>query len=85
MSTCKSCGRQIRWAKTEAGKAIPLDVDPVADGNVVLGDDGVAYVLGRYPAPGTGVVGEVKAHPETPRYQAHFRSCPHARQHRRAT
>jgi len=28
MKTCKGCGAEIRWIKTEAGKAMPLDANP---------------------------------------------------------
>jgi len=34
--TCTSCMAPILWASTEKGKAIPLDRDPVPDGNLVL-------------------------------------------------
>jgi hypothetical protein len=28
MANCRSCGAEIVWAKTERGKAIPLDAKP---------------------------------------------------------
>lgn len=41
MTTCKGCGRQIEWIKTEAGKQMPVDPDLVTvvlkDGRVVRG------------------------------------------------
>lgn len=36
MATCRNCSAVIVWAKTEAGKRMPLDAEPVADGNLVL-------------------------------------------------
>lgn len=30
MSTCRSCGAEIVWAVTPAGKMMPLDAKPVA-------------------------------------------------------
>jgi len=36
MSRCRSCGAEIRWARTVKGKAIPLDQDPTVTGNVLL-------------------------------------------------
>jgi hypothetical protein len=69
VSVCKSCGAQIRWAKTEAGKTIPLDPEPTLNGNVVLDHAGVAHV--RH----AGVGGA--------RYVSHFATCPFAKQHRR--
>ena len=45
VSTCRSCGAAIVWAKTTTGKSMPLDAEPVPDGNIVL-HEGVAYVTG---------------------------------------
>lgn len=45
MGTCRSCDAEITWARTAAGKAMPLDRLPDPNGNVVL-RDGVAIVLG---------------------------------------
>ncbi len=72
MSACKSCGAVLKWAKTEAGKAMPLDVTPTPDGNVII-VDAVAVVL----AKGTLV------RPGTDRYTAHWATCPTAFEHRR--
>ena len=48
--TCMGCGDPILWVVTEAkGKRMPLDRDPVANGNVIVAD-GVATVV----APGAG-------------------------------
>lgn len=65
---CRSCHRLIRWVDTERGKRMPIDPDPVPDGNVIL-ISGRAHVLGR---------SEV-APLSTKRYQAHFRTCENAR------
>lgn len=35
-STCKDCGRPMMWVRTENGKAMPLDVMPFTNGNVVI-------------------------------------------------
>lgn len=74
-ATCRSCGAPIRWVRTRAGKAMPLDAEPVATGNVVLGEDGVARVLTRKQVEGGGIVGD--------RYVSHHATCPQASQHRR--
>jgi len=47
MSTCKSCGAQIVWAKTASGRAMPLDARP--ERRVVI-DGGVARVVDAYIA-----------------------------------
>jgi DNA polymerase III epsilon subunit-like protein len=45
--TCKSCGAAILWAKTPAGKAMPLDAEPQK--RIVLGRvTGEAHVLDTY-------------------------------------
>mgnify|MGYP000211004546 CR=1 FL=1 len=73
MSACRSCGAQIVWATTGHGKAMPLDAEPAADGNVRL-DRGVAVVLGDL---------ERTAH-AGPLYRSHHSTCPQAKDWRRA-
>lgn len=70
MSECKACGEEMRWAKTAAGKSIPLDPDPTSAGNIVL-EDGVAVVL---PDP---------AKYDGEKYTSHFATCPDAKKFRR--
>lgn len=70
MATCRSCGRPVVWSQTEAGKYIPLDPEPVYDGNVVLEAHGA---LARVVAPRRDVK----------RHISHFVTCPNAGQHRR--
>ena len=74
-ATCRSCGAPIRWVRTRAGKAMPLDAQPVATGNVVLGEDGTARTLTRKQVMLGGIVGD--------RYTSHFATCANASQHRR--
>jgi hypothetical protein len=61
---CRGCHKPIRWAKTEHGKNIPLDPDPVPDGNIVVTDAGIAHVL-RSTEMATA-----------PTYVSHFSTCP---------
>ena len=65
--TCKSCGARIEWAMTAKGSRIPLDPGSHPDGNINLGPDGVAHIVGT----GNGV------------RISHFATCPNAGQHRR--
>lgn len=44
MPSCRRCGADIRWLRTAAGKAMPVDAAPNPDGNVYL-KDGLAHVL----------------------------------------
>ena len=71
MSQCRSCGAPIRWLTTLRGKMIPIDLEPVPTGNVIIEGTGRARVIGS-GVPSDG-----------PLYQSHFVSCPNAVQHRR--
>jgi hypothetical protein len=77
MVRCRSCGARIFWATTDRGKAMPIDVEPAAEGNVRL----------RWSSEGTPLVtvltnGQREEH-RGELYQAHFRSCPDADRWRR--
>lgn len=66
---CKACSAPIIWAVTNTGKAIPIDAQPVANGNVVLFD-----------GPGSGKVlalfGKKAQAGATELYASHFATCP---------
>ena len=74
MNTCRSCGAPILWRETHAGRRMPIDPEPVADGNVVIEGD-IAEVLKAEHLARLG--GDV------PRYRSHFATCPQAAEHRR--
>jgi hypothetical protein len=80
VSTCRTCRASIMWAFTTSGKRIPVDADPVPDGNLallpstMLGQDPTAIVV----APGAQLLGD-----DGVRYVSHFVTCPYADQHRR--
>lgn len=77
---CRSCGAAIRWTHTANGRSMPLDAEPVADGNVVFtgrtvrNDRGVARPEVRV---------ESQPHDGAPRYLSHFATCPNADQWRK--
>lgn len=79
VSACRSCGAEIVWAYTPAGKRIPVDARPVDGGNVLLhrapGQDPTATVIGKAVQP--ALFGD-----DSPRYVSHFATCPDADQHR---
>lgn len=78
MSRCRSCNAKIIWAKTENGKRIPLDAEPVLALNV---DPGL-FVL----QPVAGYMNARTLPREDGRLvarQSHFATCPNADQHRR--
>ncbi len=73
---CKSCGAPIYWATCiSTGNPMPVDVDPVSNGNVLLyrRSNGLlrAEVLGK----------DVARSPERKYRLNHFATCKHADQH----
>jgi hypothetical protein len=72
VSTCRSCGAAITWARTAGGKAIPLNPEPVLGGNVELVETG-AHVVACVVTPDAGVA----------RHTSHFANCPQANSHRK--
>jgi hypothetical protein len=73
VDACRSCEARIIWALTARDKAMPVDADPVAGGNLTL-TDGV-------PAPRVGVI-KLGEQVEGDRYVSHFSTCPKAEHHR---
>jgi hypothetical protein len=76
---CSSCGSPMTWAITDAkGRRMPLDPDPVPDGNVWVID---------HPEHGAPIVGVALHHDDIPAdietYVAHFVTCTDATSHRR--
>ncbi len=62
---CRSCGAPILFARTGAGKLLPIDPDPHDNGNVALvGDDRCAVLT----------VEARRAH-KGPLYRSHFVTC----------
>lgn len=70
MSACKACGAPVEWVHTEKGKAIPLDVGVVENGNLRLDGIGPRRVA-RYVAAGEGD------------RVTHFATCPNADEFRK--
>ena len=70
MSSCKSCGTRITWLETAGGGRLPVDDDPVPNGNVVAVGR-MAKVFNNPEAAGA-------AYPDEPRYVSHFVTCPQA-------
>lgn len=44
MTTCKGCGAEIAWSKTERGKAVPLNRPPEKRFIMFVKSDGTEYV-----------------------------------------
>lgn len=79
MSSCRSCGASIIWARTERGKRMPLDAESVADvtaqGLFVLREK--TNPEGPLALAAWGLDCFMDPH-----YRSHFASCPDADSHR---
>lgn len=73
VSRCRSCGAEIRWVQTITGKNVPIDAEPVDDGNITL-----ERVLGQERAVVNGQPSLVGG----PLYVSHFVTCPEAEEWR---
>lgn len=79
MSSCGSCGAPVRWCVSEHGKPMPVDHDPVSDGNLRLlpgSPQPVALVRPQRELLDPGDDGV--------RYVSHFATCPNSAEHRKA-
>lgn len=75
MTACKSCQAPVTWLHTESGLRIPVDVQPVADGNIrIIGD--VAHVVGA-------TIDLLDDTDDGTRYVSHFVSCESAAEWRK--
>lgn len=63
--TCRSCQAPVIWVRTEAGKAMPVDAEPVPNGNLLLvAEQGKVIAYVREPDM-----------LNTSRYVSHFVTC----------
>lgn len=75
--TCKSCGEPVLWMATSTGGRMPVDAEPVADGNCRLDlEHGVVEVLGRK------AIAEARANKER-LHKSHFATCSSGARHRK--
>lgn len=74
MSKCRSCQQEVLWVLTINRKKMPVDPEPVADGNLILIDP---------IAPGDIPMAVNKANPDVPGWTSHFATCPDAAEHRK--
>lgn len=73
---CTSCGAEIFFAKTPAGKPIPIDLTPSATGNLVVREVQAGRVAVPLSKAGDLGAAEVK-------HVSHFATCPNADKHRK--
>lgn len=70
MANCKSCQAPIRWELTVTGRNIPLDAEPVLNGNLIFDENGRIVT--------------VEPRASKLAYISHFATCPQAAKHRKA-
>jgi hypothetical protein len=77
---CSTCKARVRWAiMSDSGRPIPLDYEPVENGNIQL-----AAARVRGGAPIAVIVPEDRREKlKGSLYVAHFATCPDANEHRR--
>jgi hypothetical protein len=85
VSVCRSCGAPIEWAVTENRRRMPVDAEPVVDGNILLehrgyvGDPPIARIV---DADERADLQRLSPEPLV-LFVSHFATCPNAAQHRR--
>jgi hypothetical protein len=83
---CTSCGAPVFFVRTERGELMPLDADPVKDGNIVVRDwsvteDGTT-TAGKVAVALKGDLFEGDTGGEV-RYKSHFATCTDPARHRK--
>lgn len=76
---CRYCPAEFIWAETENGSAMPVNIEPAADGNVYVAHIGGrphAFVLAADQLAHARTVGTVLHLP-------HFATCPRAKEARK--
>lgn len=69
---CKACRAPIVWAQTLAGKSMPVDASPAADGNVLL------FPLADRRWLAVVMTKDEAASKSDERFKSHFATCPNA-------
>lgn len=80
MSTCKSCGAEIKWIKLKSGKFNP--VDPCK--RLIIKDEGTEAVLVTDDGEViTGTYADYEHGANASGYVSHFATCPQAQSFRK--
>ena len=78
MSVCRDCGAEIDWVRTEEGRYIPVDPEPVfvieGEGNECFYDEELGVITGRPATPEDAQTREATIN--TPMgFVPHWRTC----------
>lgn len=78
MARCSLCQAPIQWARTEAGKSMPLSLPPVTNGNIWLEE---REIKGEKKSVACVATAERPVPDGKRRFRAHFLECaPHIAQ-----
>ncbi len=83
MPKCKSCNAEIQWAKTPAGKPMPVNMTAAENGNVALLQSPKGPIAVVLDSSGKAPHESLQPSPDAPKYLSHFVTCPAAGLHRR--
>lgn len=85
MNTCTACHADIIWAVTQNGKSIPVNPEPVDNGNIELkeaiirrGDGSLARTVQEAIVHGKKESGGIDLFDQK-RYVSHWATCPNAK------
>lgn len=79
---CRSCGAEIIWVKTVAGKSMPIDATPSDVGTVQILPGQTCTVLSKADAAKVRDMNN-KLENTTTLYVSHFATCVNAASHRK--
>lgn len=71
MATCRFCGARITWFQTLTGRRIPVDEDPVENGNIVVVARVEKFLCRVFKNSQTAQA----IMPGEPRYVSHLTTC----------
>lgn len=75
ISVCRGCGKLIDWIRTNGGKKMPVDMDPVP---FVADRNGTEFFVRRDGSVTAGRRAEGKDTRAETGYTSHFATCPKA-------
>lgn len=72
ITTCRSCGARVFWARTDRGRLMPLDETPTPEGQFAVGRTSSGDLIARHRSKIEDL------DPFTELYTCHFNTCPDA-------
>ena len=78
MAKCRSCGEEIMWIKTKAGRSMPVNME-----RIWFTEGGDETFVTREGKVIRGTRTALRARPAMAGFISHFATCPNADAHRR--